>query len=61
MAAPTEFLQYIDSKADAFIQRLADAVQIPSYVHSLARWTSRVAHVLPLYLESAAMLSAEEM
>jgi hypothetical protein len=32
MAAPSEFLQYIDSKADTFIQRLADAVGIPSYV-----------------------------
>lgn len=32
MAAPSEFLQYIDDKADAFIQRLADAVGIPSYV-----------------------------
>ncbi|EAU84106.1 hypothetical protein CC1G_06968 [Coprinopsis cinerea okayama7 len=30
MAAPAEFLQYIDDKADAFIQRLADAVAIPS-------------------------------
>ncbi|KAF5323022.1 hypothetical protein D9611_009221 [Ephemerocybe angulata] len=30
MAAPTEFLTYIDSKADAFIQRLADAVAIQS-------------------------------
>ncbi|TFK29507.1 CNDP dipeptidase [Coprinopsis marcescibilis] len=30
MAAPSEFLNYIDSNADAFIQRLADAVAIPS-------------------------------
>jgi len=30
MAAPAEFLQYIDANADAFIQRLADAVAIPS-------------------------------
>ncbi|KAG5644004.1 hypothetical protein DXG03_009219 [Asterophora parasitica] len=30
MAAPTEFLQFVDDNADAFIQRLADAVAIPS-------------------------------
>lgn len=30
MPAPTQFLSYIDSHADAFIQRLADAVAIPS-------------------------------
>ncbi|KAF8960946.1 glutamate carboxypeptidase [Flammula alnicola] len=30
MPAPTEFLNYIDSKADVFIKRLADAVAIPS-------------------------------
>jgi Cys-Gly metallodipeptidase DUG1 len=35
MAAPAEFLQYIDTNADAFIQRLADAVAIPSYVFLL--------------------------
>ncbi|KAJ3502728.1 hypothetical protein NLJ89_g8755 [Agrocybe chaxingu] len=30
MPAPTEFLTYIDAKADVFIKRLADAVAIPS-------------------------------
>ncbi|KAF8966547.1 hypothetical protein BDZ97DRAFT_1903667 [Flammula alnicola] len=30
MPAPTEFLNYIDSNADVFIKRLADAVAIPS-------------------------------
>ena len=30
MPAPVEFLNYIDSNADAFIKRLADAVAIPS-------------------------------
>jgi Cys-Gly metallodipeptidase DUG1 len=30
MPAPTEFLNYVDSNADAFIKRLADAVAIPS-------------------------------
>lgn len=30
MPAPAEFLSYIDSNADAFIKRLADAVAIPS-------------------------------
>jgi len=32
MAAPQQFLHYIDANADAFIQRLAKAVSIPSYV-----------------------------
>jgi len=30
MPAPSDFLQYVDSNADAFIKRLADAVSIPS-------------------------------
>ncbi|KAF7440176.1 hypothetical protein PC9H_000520 [Pleurotus ostreatus] len=30
MPAPTEFLQFVDQNADAFIQRLSDAVAIPS-------------------------------
>ncbi|KAG5335580.1 hypothetical protein C0989_000969, partial [Termitomyces sp. Mn162] len=30
MPAPSEFLQFIDSNADGFIQRLSDAVAIPS-------------------------------
>jgi Cys-Gly metallodipeptidase DUG1 len=30
MAAPKEFLSYIDAHADAFIERLAEAVAIPS-------------------------------
>lgn len=29
MPAPQEFIKYIDDKADAFIQRLSDAVAIP--------------------------------
>jgi Cys-Gly metallodipeptidase DUG1 len=29
MAAPSEFLNYVDDNADRFIQRLADAVAIP--------------------------------
>lgn len=28
-AAPKEFLDFVDSNADAFIKRLADAVAIP--------------------------------
>jgi len=35
MAAPAEFLKYIDDKAEDFIQRLADAVAIPSSVSPL--------------------------
>lgn len=31
MATPTEFLKFVDENADAFIQRLADAVAIPRY------------------------------
>lgn len=31
MAAPAEFLKYIDDNAESFIKRLADAVAIPSY------------------------------
>jgi Cys-Gly metallodipeptidase DUG1 len=29
MPAPQEFIKYIDDKADAFIQRLSEAVAIP--------------------------------
>jgi hypothetical protein len=29
MAALPKFLEYVDAKADSFIQRLADAVAIP--------------------------------
>ena len=32
MPAPAEFLKYVDSNADVFIQRLAEAVAIPSHV-----------------------------
>lgn len=32
MPAPTEFLQFVDQNADAFIQRLSDAVAIPRFV-----------------------------
>jgi len=31
MPAPAEFLEYVDSKADSFIQRLKTAVEIPRY------------------------------
>ena len=32
MAAPADFINYIDSNKDSFIDRLAKAVEIPGYV-----------------------------
>lgn len=58
MAAPVEFSKYIDDKADAFIQRLADAVAIPSYVSQIHLSARRS---LMKSTGSVEMLSAEEM
>ncbi|KAF7328057.1 CNDP dipeptidase [Mycena kentingensis (nom. inval.)] len=47
MAAPADFLAYVDANADRFIKRLSDAVAIPSisgdpafrpHVHKMAAW-----------------------
>jgi len=35
MAAPKEFLSYIDKNAESFIKRLAEAVAIPRHDNSL--------------------------
>ena len=42
MAAPADFLSYVDSHKDGFIKRLATAVEIPRYV--LCRWLSTDLH-----------------
>ena len=59
MAAPKEFLEYIDTKADAFIQRLADAVAIPSYASPSKR--NEMALDMCVYVGSVEMLAIERM